>query len=132
VENLFGPRLAPLTFRDARMELSVDPMRENEMLQEGFVVPVHKMDDHMAHMQAHKQALVAGDPHGTVKVHMMAHMQAMQAQQMEHAQQAGPQPVPAPGGPKGGAQPQVPRGGQQPPGAIHADRMQDPSAPPRV
>jgi len=58
VENLFGPRLAPLTFRDARMELSVDPMQENEMLQEGFVVPVHKMDDHMAHMQAHKQALL--------------------------------------------------------------------------
>ena len=133
VENLFGPRLAPLTFRDARMELSVDPMQENEMLAEGFLVPVHKMDDHMAHMQAHKQAMqMTGDPHGTIKVHMMAHMQAMQAQQMEHAQAAGPQPVAAPGGPKGGAQPQAPRGGQQPPGAIHADQMKDPAAAPRM
>ena len=133
VENLFGPRLAPLTFRDARMELSVDPAQENEILKDGFLVPVHKMDDHMAHMQAHKQALQeTGDPEGYIKVHMMAHMQAMQAQQMEHAAQAGPQPVPGPGGPKGGAQPQVPRGGQQPPGAIHADQMKDPAAAPRM
>jgi hypothetical protein len=133
VENLFGPRMAPLTFRDARMELSVDPVQENEMLKEGFIVPVHKMDDHMAHMQAHKLLLQeTGDPQGVIKVHMMAHMQALQAQQMEQAQQAGPQPVPGPGGgPKPGAQPQAPRGGQQPPGAIHADQMKDPAAPPR-
>ena len=132
VENLFGPRLAPLTFRDARMELGVDPVEENQMLKEGFIVPVHKMDDHMAHMKAHQQlAQETGDSTGVVRVHMRAHMQALQAQQMEHAQQAGPQPTPGPGGPKPGAQPQAPRGGQQPPGAIHADQIKDPSAAPR-
>ena len=131
VENMFGPRLAPLTFRDARMELSVEPMEENQMLSEGFIVPVHKMDDHMKHMQAHQQAAQGGDAHGTIRVHMMAHMQALQAQQMEHAQQMGEQPQGAPGGPKAGAQPSAPRGGQQPPGAIHRDQLKDPQAMPR-
>lgn len=133
VENLFGPRLAPLTLRDARMELSVDPVQENEMLIEGFIVPVHKMDDHMQHMQAHQMAAQQmGDPHGTIRVHMMAHMQALQAQQMEHAQQQGEQPQPAGGAPRAGAQPKAPRGGQQPPGAIHKDRIKDPQAMPRT
>src|SRR5208282_1726628 len=53
VENLFGPRLAPLTFKDAQHELGFDPNEENKMLAEGFVVPVHVMDDHKQHIQAH-------------------------------------------------------------------------------
>jgi hypothetical protein len=139
VENLFGPRLAPLTFRDARMELSVDPRQENEMLVEGFVVPVHIQDDHAKHMQAHMRALQAGDDHGTIRVHMMAHANALQAAQQQQAQAAQGQPG-APGGsgpgvpgtPRQGAQPGPMRpGGQQPPGAIHQDRMQDPSVMPR-
>lgn len=133
VENMFGPRLAPLTFRDARMELSVSPEMENEMLTEGFVVPVHAMDDHEKHLKAHMEAAKAGgDPHGTFRVHMMAHMQAIQAAQMAQQQQAQGQPQQlGSGGPRAGAQPQAPRGGQGPPGMIHADRMKDPSANPR-
>ena len=134
VENMFGPRLAPLTFRDARMELSVDPVQEGEMMAEGFIVPVHQMDDHMQHMRVHQQqAKATGDPHGTIRVHMMAHMQALQAQQMAHAAQQGEQPQPAGGsGPRAGAQPSVPRGGQKPPGAIHQDQLKDPQAMPRM
>jgi hypothetical protein len=133
VENMFGPRLAPLTFRDARMELSVSPEMENKMLEEGFVVPVHLMDDHEKHLKAHLEAAKqGGDPHGTFRVHIMAHMQALQAAQQAQQQQAqgGPQGASG-GGPRSGAQPQAPRGGQNPPGAIHADRMKDPSAMPR-
>lgn len=139
VENMFGPRLAPLTFRDARMELSVDPKQENEMLGEGFVVPVHIADDHAKHMQAHMQALQRGDPHGTIRVHMMAHANALQAAQQQHQQQAQGQPgAPggagpgAPGTPRQGAQAgQQKPGGQAPPGSVHQDRMKDPAAMPR-
>jgi len=136
VENLFGPRLAPLTFRDARMELSVDPEVENRMLLEGFVVPVHAMDDHQKHIMAHMQALQAsGDPHGVIRVHMMAHMQALQQMQQQQQMQAQPQPGgqgPGGGQPRIGAQPQAPKGVQQPPGAIHQDRIQDPNVAPRA
>ena len=139
VENMFGPRLAPLTFRDARMELSVEPKQENEMMREGFVTPVHMADEHEKHMKAHMEALQQGDPHGTIRVHMMAHANALQAAQQQHQQQAQGQPgAPggsgpgAPGTPRQGAQPGQQRpGGQQPPGAIHQDRMQDPSVMPR-
>ena len=139
VENMFGPRIAPLTFRDARMELSVDPKQENEMMVEGFVTPVHLADDHAKHMQAHMMAMKAGDPHGTIRVHMMAHANALQAAQQQHQQQQAQGTPGAPGGsgpgapgtPRVGAQPGQPRGGQQPPGAVHQDRMQDPAAMPR-
>lgn len=133
VENLFGPRLAPLTLVDARNELSVDPLTENKMLEEGFIVPVHPMDNHMQHMQAHMQAMKGGDPHGTIKVHMLAHMNALQAMQADNAKMGPEQPQPAQGGgPKPGAQPMAPRGGQNPAGAIHADQLKDPRAAPRM
>lgn len=132
VENLFGPRLAPLTFRDARMELGVDPETENAMLKEGFVVPVHLMDDHAKHIQAHlKLAQETGDPSGVIRVHLMAHMQALQAAQQQNQQQQQGTPQIGGGGPRQGAQPAMPRGGQNPPGAIHQDRLQDPRMAPR-
>lgn len=132
VENMFGPRLAPLTLRDARMELAVDPKQENEMLKEGFVTPVHQSDDHAKHLQAHMAALRSGDEHGTIRVHMMAHANALQAAQQQQAAQSGGQPgapggagAPgAPGTPRQGAQAGPTRpGGQMPPGAIHKDQM---------
>ena len=133
VENMFGPRLAPLTFKDARMDLGVDPQVENHILGEGMVAPVHMMDDHEKHMKAHMQALKeTGDPHGTIKVHMMAHMQALQAAQMQQQQKVQQQAKQeGSGGPRQGAQPQMPRGGQAPAGAIHQDRMNDPRVMPR-
>jgi hypothetical protein len=126
IENMFGPRLAPLTFRDMRMEQSVDPQTENQLLGQGMLVPVHAMDDIQKHMQAHMQAMqMTGDPHGVIKVHLAAHMQMQQQQQMEHQQAMQPQPRPGPGGgqPKPGAQPGQVRNAQQPPGAMHQDQL---------
>lgn len=132
VENAFGPRLAPLTFVDMRQELSFEPAEEDKVLVEGFVTPVHPQDDHMAHIQDHLQvAKATGDPSGVFRVHIMAHMQALQAQQA--AQMGPPQPPGGGGGgPRPGAVPAMQRPAQQPAGAIHADRMKDPQAAPRA
>ena len=131
-ENLFGPRIGPLVFKDKREELSVDPMMENQWLEQGMQSPVHGLDDHKKHLQAHSQALKeTGDPHGVIRQHMMMHLQALQAQQRP-AQMGPPPGQQQGGGPRPGAQPAAPRGGQNPAGAIHADRMKDPGAAPRA
>ena len=133
VENTFGPRLAPLIFKDARMEITMDPNEENQMLVEGIMLPVHLMDNHQEHLMAHMQALQAtGDTSGVIRVHIMAHAKALEQQQMQaQAQPGNPSQGQNQGGPqsrnpKPGAQPGQPRGGQNPPGAIHQDRMRDP------
>jgi hypothetical protein len=140
VDNLFGPRLGATILKDLRQDMTVDPELENKMMLDGFVVPVHPMDDLQKHLPAHQQAMQqSGDPSGHIKVHIMAHMNALQAQQaaqmQQQAQQQGEQPQrPGQGGQRGarmGASPGMPRGGQQPPGAIHQDRMVDPSRVPR-
>ena len=148
VDNLFGPRLGATILQDLRQQLTVDPEEENKFMADGFVTPVHPQDDIKKHMQSHQQAMKeTGDPHGTLKVHMMAHLNAFQAaqqaqqmqaaqqaQQMQAAQQQGQPPQKANGGgrgPRQGAQPGMPRGGQNPAGAIHQDQMIDPSRMPR-
>lgn len=140
-ENNFGPRLAPLVFKDIRSSLSVDPNKENQLLSEGHTVPVHPMDDHQQHMQIHSQAMQEdGDPHGTFRTHLLEHQMALM--QQAQAQQEAMAPKGMPGGPGGagpgvagaprpGAQAGPPRGGQQPPGMIKQDQMNDPSVMPR-
>jgi hypothetical protein len=140
VENLFGPRIAPLTLKNDRDELSVDPQIENKIMVQGHIMPVHPMDQHMEHIQAHMPVAQQGDPSGTVRVHIMAHMKALEQQQQQNAGTGGPQQGPpgaggggpGGGGPRPGASPGAPRGGQQPPGAIHQDQMKDPRAMPRM
>ena len=150
-ENTFGPRLTPLILRSQSDELSIDPQIENQLMGQGFTVPVHMEDDFQKHMQAHQQAMqTTGDPDGRIKVHMMAHLNAQQAKQQQAMQQGGPQ---GPGGPPGGGGPQGGPGGPQgpggqspgprpgatpgqprqqgPPGSIHQDQMVDPSRMPR-
>jgi len=137
VENSFGPRLGPLTFVDMRQELSFEPAEEDKVLAEGFLVPVHPQDDHMAHIQDHMLvAKHAGDPSGVIRVHIMQHLQALQMQQQMTAPGGPPQPPGgAPGGGGGGPRPGAAPGGQrpaqQPAGAIHADQMKDPMVAPR-
>ena len=98
---------------------------------------MHPSDDLAKHIPAHQQAMQqTGDPHGTISVHIMAHMNALQAQQqqqmMMQQQQGGNMPKPGGGGgARMGATPGMPRGGQNPPGAVHQDRMVDPSRVPR-
>ena len=138
VDNLFGPRLGPVTLIDPRDDISVDPDMENELMLDGFTVPVHPQDDIAKHIPAHQKAMQqTGDPSGTIRVHIMAHMNALQMQQQaQQMQQLQEQQANNPGGgasrgARQGAQPGMPRGGQNPPGAIHQDRMSDPSKMPR-
>ena len=140
IESAFGPRLAPLVFKDERSHFAEDPQGENPYLFEGLYLPAHELDNHMQHMQVHAQALQHGDPHGMIRKHMMQHqimMNAMQQQKMaqQQPQQGGGQkqgPKGQPSGTKPGGAPsgQMP-GGQGPPGAIHPDQMHGTQAPRR-
>jgi hypothetical protein len=127
-ENTFGPRLAPLILVSMKDDMGVPPEQENEMLEHGFELQPHPGDNDPQHMQVHMMAMQgpAGDAHGTIRAHLMAHQKQMQmkAQAQMLAQQGGggPQP-PGGGGPKPGAAPAKPHAAKAPAGAIHADRM---------
>ncbi len=135
VDNLFGPRLGALVFRDMKSQLTIEPQIENEILSNGMPVGVHPLDDDPQHIQAHMQAMqqAGGDPTGNFREHIMLHQMQMQKKQQAAmmAQQQALQPPQQEGGsPRGGAVSQAPRGGQNPPGQIHQDRM--PLAMPRA
>jgi hypothetical protein len=139
VESAFGARVTPEVFENIKAKLSLDAETENEFLMEGLDLPVHELDEDQEHMKVHLKAMAGGDTHGSVRQHMLQHrmqmnkkmqMAAQAVQGMQGSPGGGGQPGAA-GSPRPGAQPAPPRGGQQPPGAIHADRMQDPSAAPR-
>jgi hypothetical protein len=138
VENLFGPRLAPLIFKDIREEMTLNPEFENELLKAGYPMPVNPMDNDQQHMQAHAQALQqTGDYHGTIREHLIRHQTQMQQRQqamLMQSQQMLAGAAQPPGGP-GGGQPRpggAPSGmrSQGPPGMIHQDRL--PMAMPRA
>lgn len=143
VENTFGPRMGAQVFKDIRAELSIDPEFENTMLEAGFKVMPHPMDDDQAHMQAHLRLFnSAGDLTGSLREHMILHQMQMQqknqAQMAQAAQQRQGQPgapggaapglagTPRPGALTSGARPN----GQNPAGAIHPDQQQN--VPPRA
>jgi len=131
VENLFGPRLGPRVFEDQSKQLTLEPMFENQLLAAGFDLPVAPMDNDQQHMQAHAQAMQAGDWHGTIRAHMQKHQQQMQlkqqamiAGQVQALMGAAQQAQRGGGGPRPGAQTGGPRPmGQGPAGMIHRDRM---------
>lgn len=147
VENVFGPRLAPLIFESPAQQMPVPIDMENQLLMTGYDVPTHEMDDDMAHIQGHQMLLQAGQNAQARKIqaHVFAHMQQAMRKQMAMQQPPGggmpgipggmpgqpPQAGPGVAGtPRIGAQPGVPRT-QGPPGMIHQDRMSDPAAMPR-
>jgi hypothetical protein len=149
IENNFGPRIGAEVFQDQRRQLSLDAEFENELLADGFDVPVSVFDDDQAHMKTHMELLRGGqgdgdgqvaDPTGHVRQHMMMHkinmqkkqqmamMQAMQ-QQAQGQQQGGPGSM----GPRPGAKPGAPRGGgQNPAGTIHQDQLRGTTNMPRA
>jgi hypothetical protein len=138
-ENAFGARMTPEIFENIKAKLSMDAEMENEFLMEGLDLPIHELDEDQEHLKVHLKAMVQGDTHGSVRQHMLQHRMQMNKKMQAAAQSiegmqgspgGGGQPGAA-GSPRPGAQPAPPRGGQQPAGAIHADRMQDPSAAPR-
>jgi hypothetical protein len=140
MENVFGPRLAPLIFKDMRSQMSVPPEEEDKLLEMGMDFPISPFDDHNHHTQVHLDTLQQrGDSHGTIRVHLQQHQMAVAQQMQQMMQQGQGQPgVPgSPGGagpglqgqagiPRAGAQPRIPRQ-QGPAGMIHQDQMVDPS-----
>lgn len=132
VENAFGPRLAPLVFKDMRSQLSVNPELENELLSQGVEMPTHPLDDHAAHMRAHvKEIQMTKDPHGTLRVHLVQHQKQMAEMAAARAQQGGVAGGPGAGPPRMGAQPDMLRNVQNPPGAVPVDNMMDSGVMPR-
>lgn len=134
VMNMFGPRLGPLTFRKVE-NVTVDPMIENQMMEHGFLAPVHPGDNDEMHLMDHMAALQATggiDPHGTFKDHIAKHQQQLQMKAEAQMSAQGPQPG-VPGSPGGMGEPGAagtPAGAQPggmrmkgPPGMIHADQM---------
>lgn len=149
--SAFGPQLAPMIFQGPEQQMPVPVDQENQMLESGFRnVDVHELDDDNAHIQGH-MALLQADPDGdyarSIQKHIFMHIQQVQrkamAVGMAQGQMTGQVPqLGAPGVPGGagpgvagtprpGAQPAPPKGAQQPPGAIHQDRVQDPTQMPR-
>ena len=142
VTNVFGPRIGPLIFKPLKDKFSMDPNLENDYLLQQLDLPVHMLDNDPEHLQAHQKIMQMGDPSGSIRAHVMKHVQQMamktQAQAAQQMQQAqGSQGVPGGAGPGVAGRPRpgaintAPRGGQGPPGAIHRDRLMDASAAPR-
>ena len=133
VRNMLGPIIGGKTVVDARSQLTIQPDEENEMLMDGFMVPVHPLDDDVAHVQAHQQAMKqTGDMHGTLRVHLQEQLKQMQAKQqgvmMQKMQQqmqgaAGGQAPGRPGLPPPGASPAGPHAAKGPPGTVHPDQL---------
>ena len=131
-ENVFGPRVARQVFKRKNV-ISVDPQIENEAMEWGHQMPVHAADDDVLHLQEHLAAAQqTGDPHGTIRMHMQAHVAQMQAKQQAAAQQvpSGSQRQRAPQGPGGrsggpprpGGQAAGPKAAKGPVGSIHPDQ----------
>jgi len=140
VENVFGPRLAPLIFEDEKAQMTIPPDTENEwMVKFNLNLAIHPMDEDLQHLQEHAKAMQqTGDPLGNIRAHMARHQfqmqlkqQAMLAQQV--AQMGGGPPGGGGGGPRPGAQSRPPRGGQGPPGMVNRDQLTAASgAPPQL
>ncbi len=147
--SAFGPQLAPLTFEGPEEQMPVSVDQENEMLDTGFEIKTHELDDDNAHIQSHMQLLQSNpqsDYARKMQAHIFGHIQQMNRKAMMTGMAGGPmaggmpsgQPG-VPGGagpgvagsPKPGAVPAPPKGAQQPPGAIHQDQLHDPSQMPR-
>ena len=125
LESTMGPREAAKVFKRKKF-ITVDPLQENDMMIEGFHVPVHPADDDLMHMVA-VMAMIqeTGDPLGLGHEHAMLHQQqmmqkAMGQQQAQQPQGGGGSPAK---GPQPGAQPGQPHAAKQPPGAMHKDSM---------
>jgi len=149
IGSVCSPQIAPLVFEGPEEQMPVSVDQENEMLENGFEIKTHELDDDNAHIQSHMQMLQQ-DPQSDyakkIQAHIFTHIQQMNRKAMMVGMAGGPmaggmpsgQPG-VPGGagpgvagsPRPGAVPAPPKGVQQPPGAIHQDQLHDPSQMPR-
>lgn len=138
-EVAFGPRIAPNVLIDQRHQLSMSPMEENIMMANGYPTSVQQLDDDVAHLKVHMEAERTAPGNELMKLHIMAHMNAlnMKSQAASGGKPGGAQGVPGgagagvPGTPRQGAIAGPPKPMQNPPGAVHQDQMNDPSRVPR-
>ena len=135
--SIFGGELGSQSLVDLRHQMTVDPELENQMLEQGFLVPVHTFDDVQKHLASHMQAKqLHGDPAATFAVHIQEHlMQAAAQNAAQVAAMAGGQGMPGGAGPgvsgrpaggpppQPGAQPQPPRQMRGPPGLVQPEAM---------
>lgn len=130
-ETAFGPRIAPNVLIDMRHQLSINPMEENELINDGFPATVQQMDNDVEHLKVHSSGLQMSMHKDIMQLHMLAHMNQLNAK----SQAANGPPPPgaggAPGQPRAGAQAGPPKPLQAPAGAIHQDQMSDPNRMPR-
>ncbi len=142
-ESVCGPVMKGEVLIDLIKEATMKPEQEDEIMVNGLPLPVHPADNDAEHIQVHQQSAGAtGDPHATIRAHIMLHVRQIHQKnptpqpgqgepgipggQMSQQQQPG-----VAGSPKPGAMPAPQRVMQNPAGAIHPDQMQDQSAMPR-
>jgi hypothetical protein len=140
VQNGFGDRLGSEIFKSVRDEMALSPEFENELLEQGFDLPVSPLDNDPEHLQKHAQGMSIGgegrqpdggnvvpmpgmvqpmpmqhDPHGTFRKHMQAHQAQMRVKQMAQMMAMVQQNAGSPGGqPAAGKGVKGPRAGAQP------------------
>lgn len=139
VETVYGPQYGRKVLKDLRSQISVDPTKENQLMDLGHYTPVHPLDKHQEHIPIHAKSMqIDGDPFRYKQAHITEHTMAMAAQANQQAQgmqgqQPGQQPQQQGPGARPGAQPDQGRPAQQPPGAIPQDQMPrtDPTVMPR-
>lgn len=137
-EIAYGPRVAPFVLIDQRHQLSMAPTEENMLIASNFPVAVQSMDDDVAHLKVHMPAMQQ-QPSEIMQLHIMAHIEQLNAKSAAAAQgpgkgspgTPGAGPPGMPGQPRPGAQPAQQRPAQQPPGAVPPDQMNDPNRMPR-
>jgi len=117
IEAGFGPRLAPLTFMPTADQLSMPPMKENELLVEGFDLDTSPLDNDREHLFNHLAALASLQGAEPATAKLRAHMQKHQSQMAQKQQAMSPQQPGLPGSPGGaGGQPGNPSRGRGLPG----------------
>jgi hypothetical protein len=131
--STFGARTGALVLVDQRHQMTLPPELENQLMLEGHEVPVQPMDPDIEHIKAH-MPIAQQDMTGHVRLHIQAHMQAMQMKQaaammqqqaaaMQGQGNGGQRPSRGGAPPRMGAQPAGPRLVKGPPGSIHPDQM---------
>ncbi len=135
-EFSLGPTMKGQVLVDLRDQVSIDPRTEDEIMSNGLPLAVHPLDNDAEHIQVHTHAASeTGDPHGTIRAHIMLHVRQLHAKAPPQGTPgipggafAGPQPGVA-GTPRAGAVPGQIRGVQNPPGAVHPDHLLDTTDP---
>lgn len=145
-ESVCGPVMKGEVLVDLSKQASLQPQYEDEIMANGLALPVNPTDNDAEHIPVHQQAAAqTGDPHGSIRAHILLHVRQMH----EKTAMLGPQPQGAPGIPGGagpggpqpapgvagtprpGAIPAPARNVQNPAGAVHPDHLLDQSAAPR-